>query len=350
MVAELVALGVCFLAVICELLHWKRVRVAAPLLFGPTRRPMAWVWLAPIAKVLALGAMAWGMTALYFEEPKTHKMGEIEEGKHKHVILILDVSPSMLLEDSGKELNISRRNRAREVLDSFFARIPIEKYRMSVVAVYTDAKTVVEDTKDMEVVYNILELPMRFAFFNGETKLFEGLSAAAELAKPWNPDSTTVVLVSDGDTVPSKGMPKMPAAVKNVLVVGVGDPRTGKFIAGRQSRQDSRTLRQIATRLGGTYHDGNQRQLSTDTINMLTASGEGAMLDKLTRREYALIALSVGAFLLAFLPIALFYIGTNWRPGVQLTEAERTAAESRDVARGSETPAAAVATGQGSTT
>jgi Ca-activated chloride channel family protein len=201
------------------------------------------------------------------------------------------------------------------------------------------------------VVYNILtDLPMRYAFESGKTRLFDGLSEAAKLAKPWVPGSATVVLVSDGDTVPASGMPKMPVSVKHVLVVGVGDPRTGSFIAGHQSRQDARTLRQVANRLGGTYHDGNQRQLSTDTINMLTAGGEGAMLDKLTRREYALIALSVGALLMAFLPIALFYLGTSWAPGVSLTEAEREAGSARFGGTGSETHAATAATGQGSTT
>lgn len=327
MVAELTAIGVGFLAVIAEVAHWRRIVAASPLVFGPTRRPLPWVWAAPVLKVLALSALAWGMTVLLVEAPRTHRLGEVKEGEHKHVVLVLDVSPSMLLQDSGKELNISRRKRAKEVLDSFFERVPIEKYRVSVVAVYNGAKRVVEDTKDMEVVYNILtDLPMRYAFESGKTRLFDGLAEAAKLAKPWNPDSTTVVLVSDGDTVPATGMPKMPASVKDILVVGVGDPRTGKFIAGRQSRQDSRTLRQIATRLGGIYHDGNQRQLPTDTINMLTSGGEGAMLDKLTRREFALIALSIGALLAAFLPVALYYFGTTWRPGVQLTEAERAAA------------------------
>ncbi len=72
-------------------------------------------------------------------------------------------------------------------------------------------------------------------------------------------------MLSDGDTVPATGMPKMPASIADVLIVGVGDPRQGSFIDGRMSRQDASTLRQIAARLGGIYHDGNQKHISTAT-------------------------------------------------------------------------------------
>ena len=37
----------------------------------------------------------------------------------------------------------------------------------------------------------------------------------------------------------------------------------GKFIAGHQSRQDASTLRQVAVRLSGTYHNGNEKHLPT---------------------------------------------------------------------------------------
>jgi Ca-activated chloride channel family protein len=110
-------------------------------------------------------------------------------------------------------------------------------------------------------------------------------------------------------------MPKMPVAVGDVLVVGVGDPATGKFIDGRQSRQDVSALRQIAIRLGGTYVNGNEQHLSSALLAELTAArGEGA-LERLGRREYALIAIAAGAGLIALLPLLLHLLGTAWRPG-----------------------------------
>lgn len=316
MVAELVAIAALFLATLGEVLHVRRWRRVAPLAFGPARRPMAWAFAAPLLWVAAAGAMAWGMTTLLRLPPKTHRMTELPEGKHEHIVLVLDVSPSMRLEDAGVEHKAQRRKRAADVLYSFFSRVPIERYRVSVIATFSEAKPVVRDTRDLEVIRNILEdLPMWHAFPVGETKLFSGLEAAMQLAKPWNPRSTIVVLVSDGDTVPAIGMPRIPASVRDVLVVGVGDPKAGKFINGRMSRQDGRTLRQIATRLSGYYHDCNERHLPSDTISLLTHGGETAILERLSKREYALIALALGAFVLGFLPLALHWFGTTWRPG-----------------------------------
>ena len=203
-------------------------------------------------------------------------------------------------------------------MESFFQRIPVEIYLMSVVACYNGAKPVVVDTKDLEVVRNIFgDLPMHYAFPAGKTDLFSGLAEAIKIAQPWQPKSTLLLLLSDGDTVPATGMPKLPASIADVLVVGVGDPRAGSFIDGKMSRQDTNTLRQIATRLGGTYHDGNQKHLGTELLSRLTVIPRKSAFERLTRREYALIACGLGALVLAFLPVLLHYRGTRWQPGVR---------------------------------
>ena len=248
---------------------------------------------------------------------KVHKAQALGDNEYKHVILVLDVSPSMRREDAGPSGKQSRMRRARDVMESFFKRVAMEQFRISVVATYTSAKPVVVDTKDIEVVRNILEdLPMHYAFPVGKTDIFAGLVEAARVAHPWQPRSTTLILVSDGDTVTATGMPKMPAAVDHVLVVGVGDPITGRFIDGKQSRQDRSTLRQIAVRLGGTYHDGNERHLTSDILRAITATEGGSKLEQLTRREYALIACGFGAGVWALLGYFLHLWGTRWRPGV----------------------------------
>jgi Ca-activated chloride channel family protein len=171
---------------------------------------------------------------------------------------------------------------------------------------------------------NILtDLPMNYAFEPGPTNIFAGLEEAARIAHPWQPASTTVILISDGDTVPATGIPKMPASVAHVLVVGVGDPQSGKFIEGHQSRQDVSTLRQVAVRLGGTYHNGNEKHLPTDLLRQISLVGRKSILERLTRREYALIACGAGSFILAMLPMAMLLWGTRWRPGVQVGAAVR---------------------------
>ena len=304
---------------LAEWIHARRVRHLAGLSFGPGGKPAVWARAAPHLRALALVALAWGLTTLLVIEPRRYEPGEnvtVRPGDERHVLLVLDVSPSMRLVDAGKEKKESRIQRARALMESFFARVPAERYRVSVVAVYNGAKPVVIDTSDLEVVRNILgDLPMHYAFPAGKTKLFDGLEEAAKIAKPWNPGSTTLLVVSDGDTVPASGIPRMPASVHSVIVVGVGDPLAGKFIDGRQSRQDVSTLKQIATRLGGSFHDGNEKHISTSLLAGAFAEDEESAFRKLTRREYALIASAAGAGILSLLPLLLHFFGTRWRPG-----------------------------------
>jgi Ca-activated chloride channel homolog len=146
--------------------------------------------------------------------------------------------------------------------------------------------------------------------------MFSGLEEAAKMAKPWQPGSTTLVLISDGDTVPSTGMPKMPASIKHILLVGVGDSQAGTYIDGHQSRQEAASLRQVAARLGGVYHDGNEKHIPTDMLRGVTFFSAKGTLERLTRREYALLSCGAGASILALLPVALHFLGTRWRPGV----------------------------------
>jgi Ca-activated chloride channel family protein len=93
------------------------------------------------------------------------------------------------------------------------------------------------------------------------------------------------------------------------------------------------TLRQIATRLGGTYHDANDRNVPTkliEDISGLLPIKEDAAAG---RRELAIAATGVGGTLVAIVPLALALFGTAWKPG----------------RRTSSTPAAQTATASAST-
>lgn len=323
MVAELAACAVVILAAAAEMLHAQRVRRVAPLAFGPIRRPAWWTYMAAPLRAMALGGVCWGLVTLLLLPSKIHHSTPPPNSEPRHLIVLLDVSPSMSLKDAGPTKKQMRKERAGQVLFSFLERVPVELYKISVLAFYTESKPVVVDTTDLEVVRNILfELPMSFAFKSGETDLFVGLEEAAKLAKPWKPGSTTLFVISDGDTVASTGMPKMPASVAHVLVVGIGDAKTGTFIDGHQSRQDVSTLRQVAARLGGRYHNGNELHLATSMIQEISQVRLKGVFDRLTKREYALIACGLGAFTLAILPFALHHLGTRWRPGVLRTKRE----------------------------
>lgn len=314
--------GVLFLVLIgiAEFLHSRRIKRIATLAFGPTGKPAVWVRTLPFVRTLAGGLLAAALMMLALYKPMSHRKdgSQIAFDKLKHIVIVLDVSPSMRLKDAGLQNDESRMRRAREVMESYFQRVPMTEFRVTVVAVYTDAFPVVEDTKDAAVVRNILnDLPMHFAFVPGETDLFAGIKKAAEVAKGWRPRSATMIMVTDGDTVPSTGMPRMPASIADVVIVGVGDAKKGTFINGKNSRQDVSTLRQIAARLGGVYHNGNEKHLSTALIDRLTADMDGESKIQLTAREWALMLMFLSILVLAAIPFAVHYLGTSWQPGIR---------------------------------
>ena len=330
MVAEFLAVLIAVTVLGAEYLHERRVRKVALLAFGQSGQPRPWARLAPWFKAIATGALTWGLLTLVSLPPKVHRAATVDKNKLRHLLVLLDVSPSMRLEDAGVTKKQSRRARAKDLIESFLIRSGAD-FKISIVAFYTSAKPVVVDTVDGEVIRNILaDLPMQWAFDAGSTHLFDGLEAAAKLAHPWKPDDATLLIVTDGDTVPASGMPKLPASINHVLIVGVGDTATGSFIDGRQSRQDVATLRQSAIRLGGVYHDGNEKQIPTDIVRFVSSSSRASPFDSLTRREYALIAAALGSVSLALLPLALHVFGTSWRPGtlkgMRHTERQKTLA------------------------
>ncbi len=317
-IASIVSASVFFWMFLAESLHARRVNRLGRLAFGASEKPRNWVRLVPIVRPLAFGSLAGAFALLLQLPPKIYQSATVPESKKRHIVMVLDVSPSMTLEDAGPDRKISRRKRSRELMESFFQRVPMEQYLTSVIACYNGAKPVVVETRDLEVVRNILnDLPLNFAFTPGKTDLFAGLKEAAKIAAPFQPNSTLVLLVTDGDTISPTGMPRMPASVSDVILVGVGDTKSGKFIDGRASRQDSSALRQMAARLNGTYHDGNEKHLPSDLLKAVTVRAKPGTFEQLTSREYALITSGVSASIIAGLPVLLHCFGTGWQAGVK---------------------------------
>jgi Ca-activated chloride channel family protein len=327
MVVEFITLALIGVALVAEGLHALRIRRLGRLAFGPDANPRVWTWTAPLFRVAALGAMCWGFLSLWLVvEARVHNQGKIEEKDYKHLLLVMDVSPSMNLKDAGAEMKETRRKRASQVLESLFNRVPMREYKVTLVGVFSDAKPLLQESTDIEVVRKIIEeLPLAHAFKPEKTKLLDGIGLAAKMAREWNPQSATMIVVTDGDTVPATGMPDLPASIANVLIVGVGDAVSGQYIDGHQSRQDVATLRQVANRLHGIYHNGNQNHLTSQVISRLTRNNRPSEPAKWTRREWALAAIAFGAGVYSALPILLCYFGSRWQVGVPTKNAPQAA-------------------------
>ena len=316
---ELICVAVALIAVLAEAWHLKRIKRIKQLAFGPNGRAAAWTWLAPIFRVLGISLACWGFLSLWLVvEARVHTSGLLDESDYRHLVLVVDVSPSMQVEDAGLDGKRTRRQRASDLVESLFGRIPMRQFKVTFIAVYTDAKPLVEDSKDHEVVRHIIEkMPMWHAFKSGKTNLMSGIRLAAKMAKPWNPKSTHVLVLTDGDTVPASGMPKLPPSVDQFLIVGVGNPNSGTFIHDHQSRQDVNTLRQIANRLRGSFHNGNEKNLTSQMVSQFAEARDTDKVKTWTRREWSLMACLVGSSILALIPILLHYFGTSYVGGTK---------------------------------
>lgn len=304
----IIAFAVLVIVGIAEWLHARRVARVARLAFGPSGRASRWTIVVAPSRTIAAALATWGLMFLVTYDPI-----EIDRKPAKiasnHLLVLLDVSPSMQLKDSGAEAQgISRAKRAGEVVQAVLDRLDMENTRISIVAFYTDALAIVQDTFDKEVIRNALDgLPMYTAFESGPTDLKKGLVKAFEIARLWPADSATLLIVTDGDV--ATGIPSViPSSIADTIVVGLGDPVKSSDVNGHASRQDTMGLRQLATRLGGFYHDGNRKHLPSDVVNSLTMIAP-RVGGNWSVRDLALLAVGIGCSTLAFIGPLLTFFG-----------------------------------------
>ena len=306
------ALLVLLLSALAEALHARRVRVAARLAFGPEGAARAWTVVTPVLRCLSLAAFAWGL-AVTWQLHQAAKDGKpAETAEPTRLVFVADLSPSMYLKDAGPEGKATRQQRMREEVEAVLMRVGGD-LRYGVVGFYTEARSVVMDARDPELVRNVFDgLPVQYVMKPGSTDLGAAINAAVKVVAPLPEKTVRLVIFTDGDTVPLQPILPRPKSVKDVLVLGVGDPRKGTFIAGHQSRQDAEVLANVARALRGAYYDVNEKHLPTDALGDLvrrtppTKSG-------LSLAQLAVLAMLLGSAVLALLPVALQYFGSGWK-------------------------------------
>src|SRR5690606_29625432 len=99
----LLALAALVLATGAEWLHLGRVRSVAALAFGPGKKPSWFGRLSPLVRIAALALLVWGLATLLILPPVAHRSAiqDVEPKERQHLLLVLDVSPSMRLQDAG---------------------------------------------------------------------------------------------------------------------------------------------------------------------------------------------------------------------------------------------------------
>ena len=326
------ALGfaVFLLALWAEVRHLQKCRTVARLAFGPAAAARPWTRAVPLLVALASGFLAWGFVVLATLPPEsprdsnTNSRDSQTAEDWQRIIILLDVSPSMNITDAGENKDKARRNRVLEVIEGICSRIALGRTRFSVVAFFTSARPVVVDTTDVAVIRNVLDnMPLIWSFAPGETQLLEGVRAAAELARDWPPESTTLLVCTDGDTTDFNRIPQLPRSIHKVDILAVGDPLVGTAINHHDSRQQAGILRRLAAELHGSYYDVNTRHVPTSALTDLAHIPPPPAKLGLGIKDIALILVTIGALTLALIPIALEYAGSHWHAEQELPTAAR---------------------------
>jgi Ca-activated chloride channel family protein len=312
LVAILCGVVVALLVALAEWLHARRVQRVGRLAFGTEERPRPWIRIVAPLRCLCLGGFAWGLATLIllssglFEAPPA----KIGSGT-RHLVFIIDLSPSMYLEDAGPKRDQSRRMRMAEVVGGILDRVGGD-VTFSVVGFYTNAMPVVLQVRDRAVVRNAFDgMPLVYAMAVGKTDLATSISKSMELIEPFPKRSASVFICTDGDSVAASQPLITPASVERVTVLGVGDTERGTFIDGHQSRQDVTVLSAVASALKGEYLDINDRHVPTTALTgLVQAPSRGS---KISLVDAAIFVMGLTASLLAFIPVAQQYAGTGWR-------------------------------------
>jgi Ca-activated chloride channel family protein len=316
LLAAWAALGAGLLGLFAEWLHARRVRRLGRLAFGPDERPRAWTRATPLLRTLALGGLAWSAVVLMAFDGAS-RARETNVAATRHLMVLLDVSPSMQLKDAGEHGGDKRATQAAKLLRSVMERATGDQVKITMGCFYTDALLLVSECADREVIWNFAnDLPLYIAYQPGKTDLVKSLNKAGTFVKDFPRKTTTVLVLSDGDTVPDSGLKPMPSSVSEVIFAGVGSPGHGTFIDGHLSRQDSASLQQLARRLGGHYHNGNVKNIPSELLRKLTSADERPDRFKVSLRILAIIVLTASAALLCLLPLLLECLGSAWKPAV----------------------------------
>jgi Ca-activated chloride channel family protein len=325
---SLLAAGAAFLfVVLCEFIHARRGARLARLAFGPDERSRRWTRGVPAFRAVAVAGLCWSLTYLLLmnalQDPlKIDPQHDLAEDAEE-LVFLLDYSPSMLLEDSGSDAMTARRDRMAAVISAILDRAG-PHVRYTLICFYTKPLPIVRSAFDKAIVRNVLnDLPVERAMSSGKTDLGGAVAKAIEIARDFPPQSTTLILATDGDTDNPPIIGEVPEALDQALVLGVGDPKVGQPIDGHLSRQDTDLLKELATNLEGRYLNVNHEHVPGTAISHLLSSPDAPLRARwtLTRVAYTLfIALAV---MYALLPIAQEYFGSSWRPSRIKPEADR---------------------------
>src|SRR5262245_22519363 len=124
----LIAAAVLLVCALADWLHARRAARIARLAYRPAGRPRACVTVILFARAIGAAVACWRLrTLLAIEDTPV----DLQKAKvpDRHLILALDVSPSMYSQDAGPDGKKTRQHRAAEVMQSILNRLDMAHTR-----------------------------------------------------------------------------------------------------------------------------------------------------------------------------------------------------------------------------
>ena len=300
------------LGVFAEKRHAKRIALSVPLAFGPAHSRAAWTKILPVLRGALIAAAVWAlMTLISIDGAKA----EARSTQERHLVVLLDVSPSMLIEDASPAHNQRRGLRAAEVLESVLNRAPGDHLKVWLSAFYTTQKPLIQESVDRNLIlYMARDVPLHIAFKAGKTNLLDAVNKTAAQCVQLRRGSTTLLVLSDGDTVSDTGLAPLPPAINKVIIAGIGDTAKGEFIDSHVSRQDTASLSQLARRLQGHFYDANTRHIPSESLTSLMAPTTQKNLTGIDTKKLAIGIITCVALIQAGIPLLLHRFGAPPHP------------------------------------
>jgi hypothetical protein len=295
-------------AVLAEFVHWRRCRRIARMEFATPRDGLAVVTVAAVARVVGIALTAPSLLLLWESSSVIrNSMGAVaSEGELDRMIVIMDASKSMNLQDAGPNAKDTRASRARELI--YYLVSQAQRMPRTTLMAFGDATLpVVYDSKDWDVLSNVLlRQYYTTAFKSDKTNIDHAVQESVEKARDWIPRSTIAVLLTDGESEPTRKSFDVPRSIRHFLVLGVGSKEGRPIGQGLRevSRLDEENLLRVAKLVGGKYFDATREMPPVDYVHQVLPPPPPAVPKK-TRRDVPLSLFAMGVLILGLTPIAL---------------------------------------------
>lgn len=338
MVASLLILAL-LVALLAELAHLRRCFCLRGLLFGACHFPWKTMVALAVTRLAGISLLAAGGFLLLTTVPHPAELNSMTGSEEMdRLLILLDCSKSMDLRDAGEQGDLSRGQRAAQLIQDMLHEEDRELPRTSLVVFADEAMPLAIDTVDWQVLTHsinnrslsevlfddeqttiggVLQKVFRLFGENRSERLLERQNVNEEekekeeeeeeedlFTKNWPERSTVLLLITDGDSADQIQGLQVPRAIRRVVVAGVGSAE-GKMIGSFQSRRDDANLEAIAAALRGTYFNGNKAAVPVSALDRppaplaeIRAAEEAALGQLPPRPAWPLLLLGVGCVLL----------------------------------------------------